>query len=131
VISDVYNANPASMKEAVKELIRLKRRRAIAVLGDMLELGRHSERAHRELIEGLSRAGVDILIAVGGEMKRSSSEFTGKHYEADDAGAAGAILSGILTEGDTVLIKGSRGMYMEKVLSSKGKTAAGAVNNAP
>jgi UDP-N-acetylmuramoyl-tripeptide--D-alanyl-D-alanine ligase len=130
VINDVYNANPASMEEAVKELIRLKRRRAIAVLGDMLELGRYSESAHRELVEGLSRSGVDMLIAVGDEMRKASSGFAGKHYEADDAGAAGSILSGIMTKGDTVLIKGSRGMHMEKVLSGNGETAGGAGKNA-
>lgn len=130
VISDVYNANPSSMEEAVKELIRLKRRRAIAVLGDMLELGRYAVSAHRELVEGLSRAGVEMLIAVGCEMKRAASEFAGTHYEADDARGAGSILSGILTEGDTVLIKGSRGMQMEKVLSENGETASGACKNA-
>jgi len=129
-ISDVYNANPASMAAAVKELIRLKRRRAIAVLGDMLELGRYSGQAHRELIGGLSPSGVDILIAVGEEMKRASTEFAGMHYEADDSAAAKSRLSDILTEGDTVLIKGSRGMHMEKVLFEKGETAAGAVKNA-
>ncbi len=117
LISDVYNANPASMEEAVKELIRLKRRRAIAVLGDMLELGSFSESAHRELIRELSARGVDILIAVGEQMKRASSEFGGMRYEGDDAGAAGSVLSRIITEGDTVLIKGSRGMSMEKVLA--------------
>ncbi len=130
VINDVYNANPASMGEAVKELIRLKRRRTIAVLGDMLELGRYSESAHRELVEWLSRAGVDMLIAVGSEMKRASSGFAGKHYEADDAGTAGSILSGIITEGDTILIKGSRGMHMEKVLSGNGETAGRTAENA-
>jgi UDP-N-acetylmuramoyl-tripeptide--D-alanyl-D-alanine ligase len=130
VISDVYNANPSSMEEAVKELIRLKRSRAIAVLGDMLELGRYAVSAHRELVEGLSRAGVDMLIAVGCEMKRAASQFAGMHYEADDARGAGSILSGILTEGDTVLIKGSRGMHMEKVLSENGETAARAGENA-
>ncbi|SPQ01520.1 UDP-N-acetylmuramoyl-tripeptide--D-alanyl-D-alanine ligase [Candidatus Sulfobium mesophilum] len=117
VISDVYNANPASMEEAVKELIRLKRRRAIAVLGDMLELGSYSESAHRELVGALSPRGVDILIAVGEQMKRASSEFGGMRHEAEDAGTAGSILSRIMTEGDTVLIKGSRGMRMETVLA--------------
>jgi UDP-N-acetylmuramoyl-tripeptide--D-alanyl-D-alanine ligase len=130
VISDVYNANPSSMQEAVKELIRLKRRRAIAVLGDMLELGRYAASAHRELVEGLSRSGVDVLIAVGSEMKRAASEFAGMHYEADDAKGAGSVLLDILTEGDTVLIKGSRGMQMEKVLSENGETVAGACKNA-
>ncbi len=124
VISDVYNANPASMEEAVKELIRLKRRRAIAVLGDMLELGSFSESAHRELIRELSPRGVDILIAVGGQMKRAASEFGGVGYEADDAQTAGSMLSRIIAEGDTVLIKGSRGMRMEMVLANI-KEAAG------
>lgn len=130
VINDVYNANPSSMQEAVKELIRLKRRRTIAVLGDMLELGRYSESAHRELVEALSRSGVDVLIAVGSEMKKASSGFTGMHYEADDSTGAGPMLSGIMTEGDTVLIKGSRGMQMEKVLSGNNGAPAGACNNA-
>ena len=48
VISDVYNANPSSMEEAIKELVRLKKGRAIAVLGDMLELGAYAEEAHRK-----------------------------------------------------------------------------------
>jgi UDP-N-acetylmuramoyl-tripeptide--D-alanyl-D-alanine ligase len=129
VISDVYNANPSSMQEAVKELIRLKRRRTIAVLGDMLELGRYAASAHRELVEGLSRSGVDMLIAVGSEMKKAAPEFAGMHYEADDSRAAGSILSGILAEGDTVLIKGSRGMQMEKALPENGATAAGEGKN--
>ncbi len=128
VISDVYNANPSSMQEAVKELIRLKRNRAIAVLGDMLELGRYTVSAHRELVEGLSRAGVDMLIAVGSEMKRAASEFDGMHFEAGDAGEAGSILSDMLTKGDTVLIKGSRSMHMEKVLSENGKKAGAGEN---
>jgi UDP-N-acetylmuramoyl-tripeptide--D-alanyl-D-alanine ligase len=130
VINDVYNANPSSMLEALKELIRLKRRRAIAVLGDMLELGPYAVSAHRELVEALSRAGVDMLIAVGSEMKKAAPGFAGMHYEADDAGEAGSILSGILTEGDTVLIKGSRGMQMEKVLPENGVKAAGACKHA-
>ena len=49
VLSDLYNANPASMEEAIKELIRLRRGRAVAVLGDMLELGSYGEEAHRKL----------------------------------------------------------------------------------
>lgn len=116
IISDVYNANPASMEEAVRELMRLKRRRTIAVLGDMLELGDYSDQAHRELVSLLSRSGLDLLIAVGNEMKRASMEFKGTCYRADDAAAAGSVLSDLLSEGDTVLVKGSRGMRMEKVL---------------
>jgi UDP-N-acetylmuramoyl-tripeptide--D-alanyl-D-alanine ligase len=120
VISDVYNANPASMEEAVLELMRLKRQRTIAVLGDMLELGDYSGAAHRDLVGLLSRCGLDILIAVGDEMKKASSEFKGTCYGVGDAASAGSILSGVLSRGDTILIKGSRGMHMEKVMPAAG-----------
>ena len=65
LLSDVYNANPASMEEAVKELVRLRRGRAVAVLGDMLELGGYSEEAHRGLGGRLGVLPVDVFIAVG------------------------------------------------------------------
>lgn len=121
VISDVYNANPASMDEAVNELIRLKGDRTIAVLGDMLELGPYAEEAHRKLVRRLSQLHIDIFIAVGPEMARASEEFSGTCYRADNAGAAGAKLHDICRQGDTVLVKGSRGMQMEKALSSAGE----------
>ena len=116
IISDVYNANPASMEEAVKELIRLKRLRTIAVLGDMLELGPYAEEAHKNLVRRLSELNIDLLIAVGSEMIKASSEFSGICYSADDSAVAKSILSGICREGDTVLVKGSRGMRMERAL---------------
>ncbi len=121
VISDVYNANPASMEEAVKELLRLKRKRTIAVLGDMLELGRHSGEAHRKLVGLLSETGVDILIAVGPEMISAATGFAGTRYLADDSIRAASILAEILGAEDTVLVKGSRGMRMERVLSPSGE----------
>lgn len=118
VISDVYNANPASMEEAIKELVRLKRGRAIAVLGDMLELGSYAEEAHRKLGRWMSEFPVDIFIAVGSLMSLAASEFSGSVYMLQSATDAGKILKDIRKEGDTVLIKGSRGMVMEKVLEA-------------
>lgn len=120
VISDVYNANPASMEEAVKELVRLKGSRTIAVLGDMLELGPYAEEAHRKLVRRLSQLNIDIFITVGPEMARASEEFSGICYRTDNSAAAGAILQSICRQGDTVLVKGSRGMQMEKALSAPG-----------
>lgn len=115
VINDVYNANPASMEEAVKELMRIKRKRTIAVLGDMFELGEFSGDAHRKLVRSLSQMNVDVFVAVGPEMALASSEFSGVCYSADDAVAARSILLSICREGDTILVKGSRGMRMERV----------------
>jgi UDP-N-acetylmuramoyl-tripeptide--D-alanyl-D-alanine ligase len=116
VISDVYNANPASVEEAIKELLRLGRTRRIAVLGDMLELGTYAAEAHRDIVRRMSQSGIDVFIAVGAEMTSASAEFTGACYTTQDSPSAGALLSGIWKKGDAVLIKGSRGMKMELVL---------------
>lgn len=122
VISDVYNANPASMREALRELMRQKKQRTIAVLGDMQELGQYSEDAHRELVRLMSDLNIDIFIAVGKEMERASSEFKGICYKADDSTGARSVLLSSCRDGDTVLVKGSRGMHMERVLAEPGKT---------
>lgn len=126
VISDVYNANPASMEEAVKELIRIRKRRAIAVLGDMLELGSYSEEAHRKLGKWLLSLGIDLFIAVGPMMSRAAEEFSagsGRAVLAEDSVKAREILLGLCDEDDTILVKGSRGMNMEKVIEAyAGKT---------
>ena len=116
IISDVYNANPASMEQGVRELVRLKRERTIAVLGDMLELGAYSEAAHQGLVALLNELNVGMLICVGEEMRKASAAFRGDCYSADDSFQAGAILADISRKGDTVLLKGSRGMRMEQVL---------------
>ncbi|NOY64385.1 MAG: UDP-N-acetylmuramoyl-tripeptide--D-alanyl-D-alanine ligase [Nitrospirae bacterium] len=123
VISDVYNANPVSMEEALKELVRLKKRRAIAVLGDMLELGAYAEAAHREVGRLIATLSVDVVIAVGSYMKYMKEELNGKgsrieFYHVDSPEEAKKILMNIIREGDTVLVKGSRGMNMERVLEA-------------
>jgi UDP-N-acetylmuramoyl-tripeptide--D-alanyl-D-alanine ligase len=115
VINDVYNANPASMEEALKELVRLKRKRTIAVLGDMLELGGYTGEAHKTLVRLTSDLKIDVLIAVGPEMSRAAGEFRGTCYQTEDSVSARSIVFSICHEGDAILIKGSRGMRMERV----------------
>jgi UDP-N-acetylmuramoyl-tripeptide--D-alanyl-D-alanine ligase len=116
IISDVYNANPASMEEAIKELLRAGRARKVAVLGDMLELGTYEAMAHRKLGRLMSEMKIDVLIAVGPHMAAAASEFDGETHKVQTAAEAGRLLRNVLKEGDTVLIKGSRRMGMEKVL---------------
>jgi UDP-N-acetylmuramoyl-tripeptide--D-alanyl-D-alanine ligase len=116
IINDVYNANPASMEEAVKELVRIKKGRAIAVLGDMLELGSYAGEAHRRIGRLLKELGIDIFIAVGPLMELAASEFQSVSYTLRASADAGELLKDIWKHGDSVLIKGSRGMNMEKVL---------------
>lgn len=116
-ILDAYNANPDSMKNAIRELSRLKKGRAIAVLGDMLELGPYSSELHRELGRVLSYHGIDVFLAVGSEMKKAAEEAKGMEiYTFENSEEAGRVLSGIVRPGDTVLVKGSRLMAMEKVV---------------
>ncbi|TAN43632.1 MAG: UDP-N-acetylmuramoyl-tripeptide--D-alanyl-D-alanine ligase [Nitrospirae bacterium] len=117
LIVDAYNANPASMEEALRELSRLKRSRTIAVLGDMLELGPRAEELHQDLVKRLNALNIGLLIAVGPLMQKASAGFEGDCYTVEDSLQAGAILSDLCREGDTILLKGSRGMKMELVLS--------------
>jgi UDP-N-acetylmuramoyl-tripeptide--D-alanyl-D-alanine ligase len=116
IINDVYNANPASMRCALQELARIRKGRSIAVLGDMLELGAYEEEEHRQLGRLLDELSIDIFIAVGERMAYAAQEFKGRVYDVKSAEAAGRLLREIYKKGDAVLIKGSRGMNMEKVL---------------
>lgn len=130
VIADCYNANPASMRAALMELKRLKKARSVAVLGDMLELGAESEPAHRELGRLLAGTGVDFFIAVGPMMRSAADEFVksgGRAAIAVDSAEAMRLFSDSVRPGDTVLVKGSRGMRMERVFPSmqKGERAMG------
>jgi UDP-N-acetylmuramoyl-tripeptide--D-alanyl-D-alanine ligase len=126
VISDVYNANPASMEEALKELIRLRKKRAVAVLGDMLELGSYAETAHRRLGAWMADFPVDLFIGVGPLMGLAAEEFSSRSKSslmATDAVDAKRLLREHYLAGDTILIKGSRGMKMELVLNGNGGNA--------
>lgn len=120
-INDAYNANPSSMEESVLELVRRvkegsARKRSIAVLGDMLELGAYSADAHIKLGRWLSTLPVDIFIGVGPFMSLALAAFQGSGIVAANAQDAGRQLEKLTRPGDVVLIKGSRGMRMEDAL---------------
>lgn len=119
VINDAYNANPDSMRKAIEELVRLKGNgRAIAILGDMLELGGASQSEHKSLGEYIRDSGVDIVITYGqygkdileGIHGRIEGIFSETHDEIAE------LLIQIAKPGDLVLVKGSRGMKMENVI---------------
>lgn len=116
IISDIYNANPASMQAALRELARIRKGRSIVVLGDMLELGSYEEDAHRELGRFISELAIDIFIAVGPRMAFAASEFHGETHHLNSPEEAGRLLRTLWKTGDTILIKGSRGMHMERTL---------------
>ena len=121
-LDDSYNANPDSMRAALRTLAALPVSGArIAVLGRMGELGAESERGHRAVGKEAAEAGIDVLIAVGGEeaslVARAARQggLQEIHHVADPAAAA-ALLSGRARPGDLVLLKASRAARLERVL---------------
>ena len=120
IINDSYNANPDSMRAALDELAAHRKdgAKAVAVLGDMLELGESSEREHRLIGEHISQLGLDMVVAMGEfsePLVSAVGEETMRHV-AHNPREAAALLAELCTEQDVVLVKGSRGMKMETVI---------------
>jgi UDP-N-acetylmuramoyl-tripeptide--D-alanyl-D-alanine ligase len=115
VINDCYNANPMSMRAAIDDLASTAPARRVAVLGDMLELGPEAQRLHREIGLYAAERGVDVLVTVGPLAAEMRREFEGESYPTGDAQAAAELLLTLLQDGDTVLVKGSRGVGLERV----------------
>jgi UDP-N-acetylmuramoyl-tripeptide--D-alanyl-D-alanine ligase len=123
VLDDSYNANPASLQAAVEVLAQCRRPgRKVLVIGDMLELGERSEWLHAEAGRRIGRAGVELLIGVGPLSRRLVSGAVeaglpaGSVRSFDRPEEAGLFLWEWARRGDVVLVKGSRGMRMERVL---------------
>lgn len=121
VVDDSYNANPASMAAALETLKEIGTSgRLAAALGDMLELGAGAEDAHRELGRGAARS-LDRLYLLGAmaHLVREGALEGGlspdEVIHADDHEALIASLVAWVRKGDCVLVKGSRGMRMERV----------------
>ncbi|MEK9132068.1 MAG: UDP-N-acetylmuramoyl-tripeptide--D-alanyl-D-alanine ligase [Patescibacteria group bacterium] len=122
IIDDTYNASPVAVSAALKTLTSVETRgRKIAVIADMLELGKHSVDAHKKI--GLEVAvGVDLFVCVGERMKDALQSalnaglYENKALQFDTAPEAGTYLKGILQTGDVILVKGSQGMRMEKTV---------------
>lgn len=129
LINDCYNANPMSMRAALDDLAASAAGRRVAVLGDMLELGvERGPALHREVAAYAHERGVGLLLAVGSQAAEMAGVFGGEAHLAPDAAAAAELLGPLLRPGDTVLVKGSRGVGLERVaevLAASGKASAG------
>jgi UDP-N-acetylmuramoyl-tripeptide--D-alanyl-D-alanine ligase len=108
LINDCWNANPASMAAALRDLAGRNGGRRIAVLGGMAELGPEGPRYHREI--GALTTGLDVVVGVG----QLARDYGPTHWVAD-ADAAAALLGELLEPGDVVLVKGSRAVGLERV----------------
>jgi UDP-N-acetylmuramoyl-tripeptide--D-alanyl-D-alanine ligase len=118
VVNDCYNANPMSMRAALDDLAAsevVPPARRVAVLGDMLELGPDERRFHEEIGAHARAAGVDVLVTVGPRAAAMGPAFGGDVRAVDTAREALALLPDLLEDGDTVLVKASRGVGLEVV----------------
>ncbi|MCX6762123.1 MAG: UDP-N-acetylmuramoyl-tripeptide--D-alanyl-D-alanine ligase [Candidatus Moranbacteria bacterium] len=121
IIDDSYNSSLASAEGALEVLREIKQGRKIVVFGDMLELGESTENEHRMLAKKFLEIGGDVFLTVGRRMLFAVDElkkhkFSGEIYAFRNPMEAGKKLQEILHAGDVVLVKGSQGMRMEKVV---------------
>ena len=122
IIDDTYNASPASTLAAIDTMDQINAKRKILILGDMFELGEDSESGHTEVVKSVLEGKFDKLILVGSRMKKAAQNLLGSnsHIKSvlffDNPNQAGKIIKNIIQKGDLILVKGSQGMRMEKVI---------------
>ncbi len=119
IIDDTYNASPASMRLALETLRDSSGSRKIAVLGDMLELREHTTSAHRD-IGALADSCADILVCVGLRAKfiaEASKMAQDKIFIFGTSDDAKLKIHDLIRERDVILVKGSQGMRMEKIVA--------------
>jgi UDP-N-acetylmuramoyl-tripeptide--D-alanyl-D-alanine ligase len=121
IIDDTYNASPDSMKAAIDVLTATNGFRKIAILADMFELGENSDAFHAEVGRYAAESSVDILIAVGTQARHiyeAAKEILGEpkvhYYETKELLMAD--IGSMISSGDVILLKGSRGMAMDQVV---------------
>src|SRR3989344_1612355 len=120
IIDDTYNASPASTHLALETLRDLPATRRVAILGDMLELGKYSIKAHQD-IGNMAGEIVDLLVCVGSKAKfiaeASANQMSTENiHNFDTSDEVKLKVKELIKEGDLILVKGSQGMRMEKIV---------------
>jgi len=129
LLNDSYNANPANVAAAIEVLTR-QSGRAVAVLGEMRELGPESAALHRSIGRLAAQRGVAVLVAVGAQAAamvdgaREAGMAESSLHTCTDPGAAAALVTTLWRAGDLILIKGSRGPATEEVVRLRGSRMA-------
>jgi UDP-N-acetylmuramoyl-tripeptide--D-alanyl-D-alanine ligase len=129
IIDDSYNASPAAVEEALKTLktvphamrphsAEASRGRRIAVLGDMLELGRYSVMEHERIAE-LAEEAADVIVTVGIRARAFGTAVKGVEViRFDNSRAAAAALPALIHDGDVLLVKGSQSIRTERIVEA-------------
>ena len=122
ILNDCYNSNPDAARAMIDVLRDTPAKRRIAVLGEMLELGRWAGSLHREVGRYVASSGIDVLVGIRGEACHlvDAAKEAGQAVDAafffSDAAEAGDQLRKIARPGDVILFKGSRGTHVERAL---------------
>jgi len=134
LIDDSYNANPSSMSSALELLCKGGEGRKVAILGEMRELGSMAGAAHRDLGRQAAEIGVDFLVAIGqwseevasGAREAKSPRRPEEVLAVESFEDCEELLKTRLKRGDRILVKGSRGAALEKVVERLKQWAQGA-----
>ena len=120
--NDCYNSNPEAARSMLDVLHGTPAKRRIAVLGEMLELGRAADELHREVGRYAAKLGIDFLIGVRGNAHAMIDAAVGAGlpesaaFFFEESGEAGAFVKKVARAGDAVLFKGSRGVAVERAM---------------
>jgi UDP-N-acetylmuramoyl-tripeptide--D-alanyl-D-alanine ligase len=117
IILDAYNANPSSMKASITAFIYNKKNRGVVILGDMFELGSFTQQAHQQIIEQLESSGIERILVVGEHFFRTQSNDP-RVSRFESLEEIKNYLKQNPIENSEILIKGSRGMTMERLVDS-------------
>ncbi len=122
ILDDTYNSSPFAARSAIATLAGVKSERKIVVLGDMLELGKYTEEAHKEIGKNVAINKIDVLCTVGPRAKNiiagalEQGFETENTFEFNNSTEAGEFLKDFIKKGDMILVKGSQGVRMEKTV---------------
>lgn len=112
-ILDAYNANPSSMRVALDNFGKLEASHKMVFMGDMLELGAYSEQEHRDILLLALQCNIDQIITIGPQFKALVQPSV---HAFDNSADAHAWFIAQNVQGATILLKGSRGMQLEKII---------------
>jgi UDP-N-acetylmuramoyl-tripeptide--D-alanyl-D-alanine ligase len=119
ILNDSYNSNPEALRSMIRTLAARPARRRILIAGEMLEMGEHGPALHTACGKAAAEAGLDLVVGVqGNAVHLASAACTGgvAALFLPDAEAAGRWLPMNLQPGDVVLVKGSRGVHLERAI---------------
>ncbi len=121
VINDSYNSNPEALKSMIAALAARPASRRILIAGEMLELGEHGLALHEACGRIAAESGIDVIVGVRGQAQylvEAARQAGATAYYLPDAESAGIWMTQNLLSGDVILVKGSRGVHLERAIEA-------------